>query len=166
MIDVCFQTIEICAFQMIFVWVFQMIDVWVFQMIDEGHMCYPMKFLRNKPVKDLKDEQFLKIVQVGPLCLFLSLPLSLPLSLSFFLSLSLTLFLSLSDTFSLPSRHLHLNIYLCTVRFSQSFCLSVCLCLTPSLKSEPHQAFCPQKNLHILCVIKFAVPGLSTSYCL
>ena len=68
MIDVCvFQTIDVWVFQTIDVWVFQTIDVWVFQMIDEGHMCYPMKFLRNKPVKDLKDEQFLKIVQVSPL---------------------------------------------------------------------------------------------------
>ncbi|XP_076452893.1 transcription elongation factor SPT6-like [Babylonia areolata] len=33
------------------------------KMIDEGHACYPMKYMRNKPVKDLKDEQFLKLVQ-------------------------------------------------------------------------------------------------------
>ncbi|KAL8562544.1 hypothetical protein ACOMHN_045809 [Nucella lapillus] len=33
------------------------------KMIDEGHSCYSMKFLRNKPVKDLKDEQYLKLVQ-------------------------------------------------------------------------------------------------------
>ena len=36
-------------------------------MIDEGHACYPMKYMRNKPVKDLKDEQYLKIVQVSNL---------------------------------------------------------------------------------------------------
>nr|KAG5690166.1 hypothetical protein BaRGS_013623 [Batillaria attramentaria] len=33
------------------------------KIIDEAHVCYPMKYLRNKPVKDLKDEQFLKLVQ-------------------------------------------------------------------------------------------------------
>ncbi|PVD31669.1 hypothetical protein C0Q70_07087 [Pomacea canaliculata] len=33
------------------------------KLIDEAHSCYPMKYLRNMPVKDLKDEQFLKIVQ-------------------------------------------------------------------------------------------------------
>ncbi|ESO97932.1 hypothetical protein LOTGIDRAFT_103494 [Lottia gigantea] len=29
--------------------------------IDEAHCCYPMKYLKNKPVKDLKDDQYLKL---------------------------------------------------------------------------------------------------------
>ncbi|XP_050409437.2 transcription elongation factor SPT6 [Patella vulgata] len=29
--------------------------------IDEAHSCYPMKYIKNKPVKDLKDDQYLKL---------------------------------------------------------------------------------------------------------
>ncbi|KAK6192106.1 hypothetical protein SNE40_003644 [Patella caerulea] len=29
--------------------------------IDEAHGCYPMKYIKNKPVKDLKDDQYLKL---------------------------------------------------------------------------------------------------------
>ncbi|XP_071094189.1 transcription elongation factor SPT6-like [Haliotis cracherodii] len=31
--------------------------------IDEGHSCYTLKYVRNKPVKDLRDEQFLRLTQ-------------------------------------------------------------------------------------------------------
>ncbi|OWF42541.1 Transcription elongation factor SPT6 [Mizuhopecten yessoensis] len=31
--------------------------------IDEAHPCYAMKYLKNKPVKDLKDEMFIKLSQ-------------------------------------------------------------------------------------------------------
>lgn len=30
--------------------------------IDESHVCYSMKYVKNKPVRDLKDEQYLKLV--------------------------------------------------------------------------------------------------------
>lgn len=33
------------------------------KLIDEAHPCYSQKYLRNKPVRDLKDEQFLRLVQ-------------------------------------------------------------------------------------------------------
>lgn len=33
--------------------------------IDEGHSCYTLKYVRNKPVKDLRDEQFLRLTQVS-----------------------------------------------------------------------------------------------------
>ena len=33
------------------------------QLIDEAHPCYPQKYLRNKQVRDLKDEQFLRLVE-------------------------------------------------------------------------------------------------------
>ncbi|RUS83311.1 hypothetical protein EGW08_008933 [Elysia chlorotica] len=32
------------------------------KIIDEAHNCYTMKYLRGKPVKDLKDEMFLKLI--------------------------------------------------------------------------------------------------------
>ncbi|XP_052215259.1 transcription elongation factor SPT6-like isoform X2 [Dreissena polymorpha] len=31
--------------------------------IDEAHPCYPIKYLSNKPVRDLKDEQFLRLTE-------------------------------------------------------------------------------------------------------
>uniref|UniRef100_A0A2C9JN03 Transcription elongation factor spt6 n=1 Tax=Biomphalaria glabrata TaxID=6526 RepID=A0A2C9JN03_BIOGL len=34
------------------------------KLIDESHNCFTVKYLRGKPVKDLKDDQFLKLVQV------------------------------------------------------------------------------------------------------
>ncbi|XP_055861753.1 transcription elongation factor SPT6 [Biomphalaria glabrata] len=33
------------------------------KLIDESHNCFTVKYLRGKPVKDLKDDQFLKLVQ-------------------------------------------------------------------------------------------------------
>ncbi|XP_052799386.1 transcription elongation factor SPT6-like [Mya arenaria] len=33
------------------------------KVIDEAHPCYPQKYLKNKPVRDLKDEQFLRLVE-------------------------------------------------------------------------------------------------------
>lgn len=36
----------------------------LFQEIDEAHSCYTFKYLKDKPVNDLADDQFLKIVQV------------------------------------------------------------------------------------------------------
>jgi len=33
--------------------------------IDESHQCYSMKYLINKPISDLKNEDFLKLYQVG-----------------------------------------------------------------------------------------------------
>lgn len=38
----------------------------VLQEIDESHACFSMKYLKNKPVRDLKDEQYLKLVTVSP----------------------------------------------------------------------------------------------------
>lgn len=35
------------------------------QEIDENHPCYVMKYLKNKPVKDLKGEAFLKLTMVS-----------------------------------------------------------------------------------------------------
>jgi len=35
-----------------------------FQEIDEEKPTFSMKYLTNKPVRDLKDEQFLKLTQV------------------------------------------------------------------------------------------------------
>jgi len=35
----------------------------VTQEIDESHPCYPQKYLKNKPVRDLKDEQFLRLTE-------------------------------------------------------------------------------------------------------
>lgn len=32
--------------------------------IDENHQCYSMKYLVNKPIGDLKNEDFLKLYQV------------------------------------------------------------------------------------------------------
>lgn len=32
--------------------------------IDENHQCYSMKYMVNKPIGDLKDEQYLKLHQV------------------------------------------------------------------------------------------------------
>ena len=32
-------------------------------MLDEAHPCYPVKYLKNKPARDLKDEQFLRLVE-------------------------------------------------------------------------------------------------------
>jgi len=34
------------------------------QEIDEAHSCYTFKYVKNKPVFDLCEDQFLKIVQV------------------------------------------------------------------------------------------------------
>ena len=33
------------------------------QMIDDSHPCYSIKYLRNKPLKELKGDEFLKLVQ-------------------------------------------------------------------------------------------------------
>ncbi len=33
------------------------------QQIDESHPCYQFKYLKNKPVRDLAQDQFLRIVQ-------------------------------------------------------------------------------------------------------
>lgn len=33
------------------------------QVIDEAHPCYAQKYLKNKPVRDLKDEQFLRLTE-------------------------------------------------------------------------------------------------------
>ena len=33
------------------------------QMVDDSHPCYSMKYLRNKPIKELKGDEFLKLVQ-------------------------------------------------------------------------------------------------------
>ncbi len=33
------------------------------QMIDDNHPCYLLKYLRNKPVRELKGEEFLKLCQ-------------------------------------------------------------------------------------------------------
>ena len=30
-------------------------------MVDESHNCYTLKYLKGKPVKDLKDDQYLKL---------------------------------------------------------------------------------------------------------
>jgi len=42
------------------------------QEIDEAHNCYTFKYLKNKPVYDLSEDQFVKIVQVSganyPVC--------------------------------------------------------------------------------------------------
>lgn len=35
------------------------------QEIDESHSCFSMKYLKNKPVRDLKDEQYLKLAMVS-----------------------------------------------------------------------------------------------------
>ena len=32
-------------------------------MIDDTHPCYSIKYLRNKPLKELKGEEFFKLVQ-------------------------------------------------------------------------------------------------------
>ena len=32
-------------------------------MIDESHPCYPCKYLKNKPVREFKGEEFLQLVQ-------------------------------------------------------------------------------------------------------
>ena len=32
-------------------------------MIDDSHPCYSIKYLRNKPLKELKGDEFLKLVQ-------------------------------------------------------------------------------------------------------
>jgi len=34
--------------------------------IDEDHCCYTMKYLIDKPLTDMRDEQFIKLQQVGP----------------------------------------------------------------------------------------------------
>ena len=34
----------------------------IFQLIDEAHPCYAQKYLKDKPVRNMKDEQFLKLV--------------------------------------------------------------------------------------------------------
>ena len=33
------------------------------QLIDEAHPCYGFKYLKNKPVRDLRGEDFLKLEQ-------------------------------------------------------------------------------------------------------
>ncbi|KAL4223178.1 Transcription elongation factor SPT6 [Mactra antiquata] len=33
------------------------------KVIDEAHPCYPMKYVKNKPVRDLKDQQFLRLTE-------------------------------------------------------------------------------------------------------
>lgn len=32
-------------------------------MLDDSHPCYSMKYLRNKPVRELKGDEFLKLIQ-------------------------------------------------------------------------------------------------------
>ena len=32
-------------------------------MLDDSHPCYSMKYLRNKPVRELKGDEFLKLFQ-------------------------------------------------------------------------------------------------------
>lgn len=36
--------------------------------IDEQHQCYSMKYLINKPISDIKNEDYLKLHQVAELC--------------------------------------------------------------------------------------------------
>jgi transcription elongation factor SPT6 len=33
----------------------------VFQEIDESHPCFPLKYLKNKPARDLRGDQFLRL---------------------------------------------------------------------------------------------------------
>lgn len=32
-------------------------------MLDDSHPCFSMKYIRNKPVRELKGEEFLKLIQ-------------------------------------------------------------------------------------------------------
>ena len=33
------------------------------QLIDDTHPCYSMKYIRNKPVRDLKEDEYLRLAQ-------------------------------------------------------------------------------------------------------
>jgi transcription elongation factor SPT6 len=34
------------------------------KVIDEPHDCYAMKFIRNKPIRTIEDDQWLRLIQV------------------------------------------------------------------------------------------------------